>query len=559
MLNWLSVRNLAVVESAELELAPGFNAITGETGAGKSVVMGALGLLLGARADKSVIRTGSTHCELAAGFDFDPVVQTALTAFLKENELLNEDEPGTLLLRRVLTQTSTRNFVNGAAVNLGILKSIAAFLVDIHAANENAAVLDAARQLDVLDRFAGLEPEQERTRIAWNNWAALRAEKERFDASLPSPEACERLRRDWEEIDRASTHENEDVELNARHELAAHSQSIVESASAVCGLLTENEESIVERLAECRRLLRTLERIDPAHASEFMDGLDAASESVNALSASLASFAADIEIDEREFIEMENRLRLLQTLKRRYGPELSDVLAHAERIREQLDAFDNADSQRREFQKKDAILQSAWRAAAEELSRKRAAAAARLAEVLSRETQKLGFLKAEFRIELAEGPAGPNGIDRVHFLFTSNPGVPPIPLRDVASSGEVSRIMLAVKTVLAKADDVPTLIFDEIDANIGGETACRVADELVELSKSKQIISISHLPQVAVRAERHFRVEKRAEGERTISVVVALNGKARVGELARMLGGGKSAEQHAKDLLNSSRGSGCNP
>lgn len=549
MLNWLSVHNLAIVEEAEIEFGPSFNVITGETGAGKSVIMGALGLLLGNRADKSAIRTGADHCEISAGFTLGPGSLPGLRAFLSENALVSEEEPDSILVRRVITHSSSRNFVNGSAVNLNVLRAIASAMVDVHAANENAAILDPANQLDVLDRFAGLQDGLDLVRRSWERLAAIRREKDAFAASLPSPEEAARLRRDIEEIERADVHSGEDAELAARHDLAANSRSVIELASQVCSGLTDGEDSISQRLADCRRILRGLERIEPGKAEEFLNALDGAKDAVNELSSDLASFASEVEVDEQEFQEMEERMRLLQTLKRRYGPSLDDVLAHLEHVRERVAAFDDAELRRKGFENQEADEYRKYRDAAARLGEKRRAAAGKLEDALSKETRKLGFLKAAYQLEFSEAKEGPLGTDAVMFLFTANPGVPMIPLRDVASSGEVARVMLAVKTVLAAVDEIPVLVFDEIDANIGGETACRVGEELAQLGRCKQIISISHLAQVAVCADTHFRVAKHVFGGRTLSGIGKLDEAGRVAEIARMLGGGESASAHAENML----------
>ena len=556
MLNWLSVQNLAIVEEAEIEFGPSFNVITGETGAGKSVIMGALGLLLGNRADKSAIRTGADHCEISAGFTLAPGALPKLRAFLEENALVSADEPDSILVRRVITHSSSRNFVNGAAVNLNVLRAIASAMVDVHAANENAAILDPANQLDVLDRFAGLQKELNAVRECWDDLAAVRREKAAFAASLPSPEEAARLRRDCEEIERADIHAGEDDELTARHDLAANSRSVIELASQVCCGLTDGEDSISQRFAECRRILRGLERIEPTKAEEFLNALDGAKEAVDDLSYELASFASEVEIDEQEFQEMEERMRLLQTLKRRYGPTLDDVLAHLERVRERVAVFDDAELRRKEFEEQEAESYRKYQAAAAQLSEKRKAAAGKLEDALSKETRKLGFLKAAYQLEFSAAKEGPLGIDSVTFLFAANAGVPMLPLRDVASSGEVARVMLAVKTVLATVDEIPILVFDEIDANIGGETACRVGEELALLGRYKQIISISHLAQVAVCADTHFRVAKHVSDGRTLSGIRKLDDAARVKEIARMLGGGESASAHAEDMLKQAKKTG---
>ena len=331
---------------------------------------------------------------------------------------------------------------------------------------------------------------------------------------------------------------------------------MIELASQLCGGLTDGEDSISQRFAECRRILRGLERIEPTKAEEFLNSLDSAKEAVDDLSSELASFASEVEVDEQEFQEMEERMRLLQTLKRRYGPTLDDVLAHLERVRERVAAFDDAELRRKEFEKQEAEAYRKYQSAAASLGEKRRAVAGKLEDALSKETRKLGFLKAAYQLEFSSAKEGPLGSDAVTFLFSANPGVPMIPLRDVASSGEVARVMLAVKTVLATVDEIPILVFDEIDANIGGETACRVGEELALLGRYKQIISISHLAQVAVCADTHFRVAKHVSDGCTLSGIRKLDDASRIKEIARMLGGGDSASAHAEDMLKQAKKTG---
>ena len=256
-----------------------------------------------------------------------------------------------------------------------------------------------------------------------------------------------------------------------------------------------------------------------------------------------------MELDEHEFAALEERMRILQTLKRKYGPELSDVLNHLEESRRRLDCFDHSAREREHLEEAERAAIAAHRSVCEELSAARKNAAGELAAKLKKEIIKLGFKKADFLVEFSDAQPGPNGSDRIEFLFSANPGVPVKPLRDVASSGELSRVMLAIKTVLAEVDNIGTIVFDEIDANIGGETAVVVAGELNQLGKRKQILCISHLAQVAARADRHFVVEKRTTSENAVSSIRVLDRKGRISEIGRMLGGGKAAEKHAEALL----------
>lgn len=546
----MKLRNLALVEEAEAEFGAGFNVITGETGAGKSVIMGAVSLLMGARADHSAIRTGADRCEIAAEFRIPDYAREAVSAILEEEAAEPEDMSEGLLIRRVITKTGSRNFINGSPVTLPVLHRLGECLIDVHAANATQSLLKSSEQLAVLDRFGKLGEWKEKTKQCWETLASIRKEKEEFLASMPSAEETERLRRDASEIRNANPEPGEDESLSKRHALASHGRTIIELAYRSGEALTgDAENSASSVLGEVRRMLLDLERVDPESGPIFLEQLEEISEKLSSLSSALASRAAEVDIDEAEFQAMEERMRVLQTLKRRYGPGLDDVLTHLEELEKRIGLYDDAAVLREKFERREKEAFDLWRQAAEALSAKRKEAAKKLVDSLSAETAKLGFLRAGFDISFAEAPGGPGGLDKIEILFSANPGTPLRPLRDTASSGEIARVMLAVKTVLAEADTIPILIFDEIDANIGGETAARVGGELAKLGKHKQVICISHLAQAARCAETHFLVSKTPEEGTARTRIRRLEPKERLAEIARMLGGGKAALEHARELL----------
>lgn len=550
MLKWLKLRNLALVEEAEAEFGEGFNVITGETGAGKSVIMGAVSLLMGARADHSAIRAGADRCELSAEFRIPAYAREAVSTILEEEAAEPEEGSEGLLVRRVITKTGSRNFINGSAVTLPVLHRLGECLIDVHAANSAQSLLKSAEQLAVLDRFGKLTEWKEKTKARWEALSSIRREKEEFLASMPSAEETERLRRDASEIRNANPESGEDEALSKRHALAAHARTVIELAYRAGETLTGDAESSVSSvLGDIRRMLLELERVDPESGPLFLEQLEEISDKVSSLSSALASRAAEVDIDESEFQAMEERMRVLQTLKRRYGPGLDDVLAHLEELEKRIGLYDDAAVLREKFERREKEAFEQWSQAAQELSAKRKATAKKLAGALSAETAKLGFLRAEFDISFADAAGGPGGVDRIELLFSANPGTPLRPLRDTASSGEIARVMLAVKTVLAEADTIPILIFDEIDANIGGETAARVGAELAKLGKHKQVICISHLAQAARCADTHFLVSKTPEEGTARTRIRRLESGERVSEIARMLGGGKAAVEHARELL----------
>ena len=548
MLNLLHIRNLALVEKADLELSPGFNAITGETGAGKSVLMGSVALLLGGRFDKSSIRQGTDRCEISGQFDLTPDELKEISQILDEAGL-EPCEENQLLIRRVFTPSGGRIFLNSSPATAQILRRIGELLADVHNAEDAIGLLKGAAQLKALDRFAQLDPLLEECAEAWNEKKSVLREKEEFLSSMPSESDAEILRREIREIELQNPEEGEDAKLEALHSAASNSKLILETASAAEAALNESDDSLMDRVGMVRRMLRPLESTDPEYAEIFLQKCDELSSLISDLTDSIRSRAESVELDEREFAALEERMRILQTLKRKYGPELGDVLVHLAESRRRLEIFENSAQEREKLEAKEAAAESKYRNIAAKLSDLRKKAAEKLSQTLKKEIIKLGFKKADFAIAFSACDAGPGGTDRIEFLFSANPGVPVKPLRDVASSGELSRVMLAVKTVLAETDHIGTIIFDEIDANIGGETASVVANELNALGSRKQILCISHLAQVAARAKTHFAVEKRTAEDSAVSVIHRLAPAGRIREISRMLGGGTAAENHAKALL----------
>lgn len=544
----MRLKNLALVDKADMEFGPGFNVITGETGAGKSVIMGGVGLLLGGRADKSAIRIGTDRCEVSGEFFVGGGSASRVKAILDEAGI-EPDLAGNLLVRRVITASSSRNFVNESPVTLQILHRIGEVLVDIHGASENHQLLKNQNQLDMLDRFGRLDAELAEVRAVWSELAKLRQEKKSFAESMPSAEETARFRRDAAEIEKAAPVSGEDEELEARHTVAAHSKSIIEVALTAANALSECEDSLADRVGQVRRMLGDLEKFDPDHAEQFIRAIEEISAQVMSLSNDLTDHASEVDIDEGEFMAMEERLRVLQTMKRRYGPTLDDVLAHLAFLQSKIEAYDNSEVIRENFGKREKELLSRLTAACARLSAARKKAGKALAKQIGSELKKLGFKRSDFEVVVMDAAPGADGADRIEFMFTANPGVPLMPLREVASSGELSRVMLAAKTVLAEADSIPILIFDEIDANIGGETASRVGQEIAALAENKQILCISHLPQVACNASVHFMVSKESAADVTTTHIRRLDKASRINEISRMLGGGEIAHEHAEAML----------
>lgn len=548
MLKWMRIKNLALVGEADVEFGAGFNVISGETGAGKSVLIGGAALLLGERADKSSIRTGADRCEVSGEFSIgEQSLKRKVASLLSDAGI--DDGGGTLSIRRVITASSTRNFINDSLSTLQTLKEIGELLVDIHGANEHQTLLRCSAQMALLDRYAHIEKLLDSCEDAWDSLRKLRERRDAFLSQMPGQNEAERLREEINEIEKAKFTIGEDAEVSARHSAAANSRQIVELASKAAAGLTESDGSISDSISTVRRILQDLERFDPVKGEEFAKSCESALSIIRELSRDISYYASSVDMDEREFASLEERLRVLQTLKRRYGPTLEDVVARLEKSKNLLSSFENSAQTREELDKEEAGLKARHLELCGKLRAGRAAAAKKLSKEVVKELERLDFLKSSFSVELGDAEPGPHGHDKVEFMFSANPGQPERPLREVASSGEMSRVMLAIKCVLAEADSTPLLIFDEIDVNIGGRTALKVGSGLAKLGKTHQVLCISHLPQVAAKGETHFLVEKSLSNGSAVTQVDQIDGQRRIDEISRMLGGGKAATAHAREML----------
>lgn len=555
MLQTLHIRNLALVTELEVEFCPGFNAVTGETGAGKSLILGAVQLLLGARAGADIIRRGETQCEVSAHLQLGPAaggLAQAAGAVLAAAGVSPGEEEGQLVLRRVISASGSRAYVNGSAVTAAILRDLGALLVDVHGPHEHQSLLRPHCQLELLDAYAGLQEARAGCARAHASVGAAEQELCAAQGETLSAEEAELLAFQVEEIRRAGLEDGEEERLVAQHRLAANAQRLIQVADACRLGLAEGEPCLLDQLGHFVRLLQELESIDGARGSAFVGRLGLVVEQVRDLAADLGAYAEGFELDQEATARLEERLELVLKLKRKYGPTLADVVASLAERERRLDLHRRRGSHLQQLQEALAARRAAHASACAELSRARQEAAGPLAECISGKLQRLGFGHAGFEIRLAPVPAGPHGADQVEFLFAPNAGEAMLPLRHCASSGEMARVMLAVKTVLTEADQVPLLIFDEVDANIGGRTAVTVAEELVAIARRHQVVSITHLPQIAAAGERHFLVTKQVQGERTTTTMSALDAAGREQEIARMLGaaeGSQVALTHAREML----------
>lgn len=549
MLASLRITNLALVESLFWELRPGFNAITGETGAGKSIVIGALKLLLGERADKGLIRHGKDSCTVEGVFELEDVA--SINALLEESGL-EPCEDGQLIIRRIITPTSSRQFLNGGACNLQILRRLGEKLIDLHGPHDHQSLFSTEQQTLLLDRFAGAEELRRTYESQRAQLLDLRAQLQELEGAGAALEReLDLLRHQVREIEAANIQPGEEEELVARHRVACSAQRLGELSASLATLLLEDQNSILEQLGEAERLLRELAELDPS-AEEFLNAHTAATEMISENATRLSSYASRLESDPAQLREMEERLDTLQTLKRKYGPTLEDVLAYAEEASAKLSRLESRDENAAALRAQIQEAEDQCRETARKLTAARKRAAKTLAANVRKELEGLGFRQPVFETSLAPCPEfSPHGAEEAEFLIAPNPGEPAAPLRSIASSGEISRIMLALKSVLARQDSVPLLVFDEIDANVGGDIAGRIGEKMRALGERHQVLCITHLPPVAARASAHFLVEKHTDSGRTSTTLQELGNAEREREIARMLGGrAQSALEHARALLS---------
>ena len=565
MLTTLRIKNLALVSDLTLELQPGCNVITGETGAGKSIIIGALNLVLGERADRTLIRSGEESCSVEAVFDTRKL-RAPLKRLLEENGL-EPCEEHQLVLKRTFTSAGTnRQFVNGSATTLATLAGIGEWLVDMHGPHDHQSLLHPAKQLVILDAFGGLEKEREAFGELVGRRAGLEQEKSALIVDEKTyAQLLDLLRFQVQEISGARLQPDEEKSVEAEFNRASNAAKLLQLSQAALDALSENENSLLTQSGVIGRVLAELQRVDAG--AENLVGLHAqAGGALRELQTELSRYADKVDVDPARLAELEERLNLIHALRRKYGATLVEVIAFGEEAKQKLSALESRDAELARLNATIDKLDAEILSAGKKLSAARTKVIPQLAKAVSKQLEELGFKQSKFGIqqEMADGrwqmgnghsnshlpTPNSSGFDTVEFQFAPNPGEPAKPLRAIASSGEMARVMLALKTVLAAQDEIPVLVFDEVDANVGGETANAVGEKMKQIAAKRQVFCITHLPQVAAPADAHYVVTKQVKNGRTISEITLLDKKSRVTELARMLGGqSEAARKHAEALL----------
>ena len=548
VLTLLRIKNLALVEDLEWQMAPGFIAVTGETGAGKSIIIGALQLLLGERADKSLIRTGADLCTVEAIFSGDDLQR--LNPQLVEAGV--EPCESDLIVKRTLSiGGSNRQFINGSPTTLLILKNLGDELVDLHGPHDHQSLLSPDKQLSLLNSFARAQEQLGEYRKQYRQLQALLADHAALDTvETAREEELDLLRHQINEITTANLDAGEEEEIESRYKLASNGKRLIELASAVANKLAEADDSVLSQLAETQRLLRELEKIDNSIA-QFSSAHAAGVVELSEIARSLSNYAEKLDLDPAQLSALEQRVSLFETLKRKYGGSIAEVIAFGERAAERMRKIEGRDAELERLAGEIEIARTHLNRTGEALRKLRVKVAPKLSENIRRNLRDLGFRQSEFEVKLAAlDEPRLNGFDSVELLFSPNPGEPLKPLRTIASSGEISRLMLAIKSALAAHDEIPLLVFDEIDTNVGGEIAHAVGAKMQTLGRDHQVICITHLAPVAAAASSHFVVTKEVVSGRTFSNMEEVTAKARREEIGRMLGGkSESALQLAATLL----------
>jgi DNA repair protein RecN (Recombination protein N) len=565
MLRELHIKDFTIIDDISIVLGPGFNVLTGETGAGKSIIVDALGLLLGEKASQDLIRTGCAEARVEAYFDPADIPMLG--------DLSIDGSDGIILRRLLSSKGKGRAYVNDTAVSLQTIANISKELVDIHGQHEHQGLLKKESHLALVDSFSGLSQEAAAFQSLYNDISALRDRVSKInDRIRERGQKIDFLRFQVAEIDAAGLEDGEKQALEEERAVLMHASKLRESAEAAYDILYGAEGSTLVQLSKAVNHVRDMAQIDRG-AEEGLSLLQSALPLMADASNLLRKLKETYDTDPRRLAEVDDRLDLIKKLEKKYGDGIEAILMYCEKAQEELQGLELAEEQREGYEKELAEREAQLSAAAEVLSKKRMAAAGKMPGLVMQELKELGFQKAEFIIDIRKRNAiAASGMDDVEFLFSANPGEPPRPLIRVASGGELSRIMLGLKCLeMGKQDgkapnktavdrqhadgdtgrEARTLIFDEVDAGIGGVTAQHVGARLSSLAHNYQVLCITHLPQIAAKADTHLKVEKELSQKDVKVKVVELSGEKRREELARMLGGRITDRslQHAEEML----------
>jgi DNA repair protein RecN (Recombination protein N) len=549
MLRTLAIRDFVIVDVIELEFGPGFSVLTGETGAGKSILIDALTLALGGRGDASVVREGAAKADICAEFAIDTA---DASAWLEANEYINEEDPGGILLRRVIDNAGrSKAFINGIAATAAQLRELGELLVDIHGQHAHQSLLKSDAQRLLLDSQAGLAGEAAALALLYKNWRAVMKQRSEFEADAKNV-LLERERLEWQvsELEKLAVKPGEWAEIGNEHSRLSHAAALIEGAQEALALISEADTPMLSQLSALTLKLDKLSDVD-ADLKPVFELLEPARIQMQEAVYALNDYLSRMELDPARLQTVESRLEAIHSSARKFhvhADDLPQTLIELSGQLQQLADASDLDALRANEEK----LRAAYMSAAQKLSKARTKAAAALSQAVTAAMQDLSMSGGRFEIALIPGEPAAYGIEQIEFLVAGHAGVVPRPLAKVASGGELARIALAISVITSSATATPTLIFDEVDSGIGGGVAEVVGRLLKRLGQDRQVLCVTHLPQVASQANQHYQVSKYQTDGKTISQIAALDSKSRVEEIARMLGGldiTATTRKHARELL----------
>ncbi len=561
MLKELNIRNFAIIEQLRVEFAPGLNVFTGETGAGKSIVVDAVSLALGERASSDLIRTGCEEAVVEAAFELNGRGTEAANEVLTSQGI--HFEPGEdLIVRRVLSASGKNKvYINGSLANLATLNALGSVLADIHGQHEHQSLLSPEHQLDLLDIFGNCMPMRED--LATDFRRLLEVRKKLAAAEAGERDRAQReemLRFQKEEIEQADLLPGEDEKLAQEQQIAANSEKLAAVSAMVEEVLHASDDSVLVNVKKAMSGLRGITTIDN-RLEEVMELCETGRANLEEAARQIGSYRESVEFDPQHLERIGDRLDLIQKLKKKYGGSIEDVLAFGEKAAADLAAMERADEIIGQYKSEIQDIKLGLSDLAAKLTKKRTSAAKELQKKVESELGHLGMKKAKFSLKITQEEGGDTmsalkltarGADTIEFMIAPNPGEDPKPLSRIASGGELSRIMLALKTILVEGDGIPTVVFDEVDAGIGGVVAEEVGKKLKRVAAKRQVFCITHLAQIASMAGSHYGVSKAVKNERTTTEVKLLDQEDRVEEIARMLGGASMTEatlKHAREMI----------
>jgi DNA repair protein RecN (Recombination protein N) len=561
MLKELNIKNLAIIDQIRVEFSPGLNVFTGETGAGKSIIVDALNLALGERASSDLIRTGAEEAVVEASFELDRRNNNGIKELLAEQGI-ETDPQEDLIVRRVLSASGKNKvYINGSLANLATLAALGSTLADIHGQHEHQSLLATEHQREMLDSFGELEPLRDAVTAEYRRLQDVRRELVQIEAGeRDRAQREDMLRFQTNEIESAMLKPGEDAELANEQKVMANSEKLAAVSTMVDEVLHASDDSVLTGLRKAVHGLKELSSID-SRLTGIVELCESGRAQIEEAAREVASYRDRVEFDPKRLEQIGDRLDVIQKLKKKYGSTIEEILEFGARARADLERMERSTEESERLKSEIQAIKFGLTDKANELTKKRKAAARMLEKKVESELGHLGMKKTVFSVQISQEPGGdtldglklgPAGADAVEFLISPNPGEEPKPLAKIASGGELSRIMLALKTIMVEGDRVPTLVFDEVDAGIGGAVAEEVGRRLRRVAARRQVFCITHLPQIASMAASHYGVAKAVKKDRTITEVRLLDQQERVDEIARMLGGSSITEatlKHAEEMI----------